>query len=134
MCNSRLKTVGLIFLAAALAGGKLFAGETINRKREKALSGEVAGVSKTEVTIKAKTPKEETIKVPASDISSIEWTGQPAETKMALSDENGGRFQRAIDEYQKALASNKASNPLLKVDLEFGIARSTAKAAMADPS
>lgn len=133
MCNSRLKTFGLVFLAA-LVGREAFANETINRKREKALSGEVAGVSKTEVTIKVKTPKEETIKVPANDISSIDWTGQPAETKMAFSDENGGRFQRAIDEYQKALASNKASNPLLKVDLEFGIARVMAKIALADPS
>lgn len=130
---SRLKVAGLMFLAAALAGQAL-ASETIFRKREKNLSGDVTGVSRTEVTIKVKTPKEETVKVPANDIVNIEWTGQPAETKMAVSDENGGRLQKAIDGYKTALGSTKATSPLFKVDMEFDIARATAKIALADPA
>ncbi len=53
---------------------------------------------------------------------------------MARSDENGGRYQKAIDGYQKALQSNKASNAFLKTDLEFGVARAMAKLALNDPA
>lgn len=123
-----------MFLMLVLAGAQAIAAETINRKRDKALSGEVTGVTKTEVTIKVKSPKEETIAVPANEVSSIEWTGQPAETKMAVSDETGGRLQKAMDEYQKSLQSSKATNPHLKADLEFGIARTLAKLAIEDPA
>jgi tetratricopeptide (TPR) repeat protein len=131
-----IKTLMIQFAVLLLAavGSGAWAAETINRKREKNLSGEVSSVTKTEVQVKAKTPKEDTIKVPANDIASIEWSGEPPECKVARSDENGGRFQKAIDGYQKALQSNKATNAFLKTDLEFGIARAMAKLALTDPA
>src|SRR5258708_18529313 len=123
--NMTFKTAIVVaFVFVFLAGGsRVWSAETINRKREKNLSGEVSSVTKTEVQVKVKTPKEDTIKVPANDIASIERSGETPQCKVARSHANGGRFQKAIDGYQKALQSNKASNASLKTHLEFAIAR-----------
>ena len=110
------------------------AADTINRKREKPVSGEVSGMSKTEVTIKVTAPKADTIKVTANDIASIAWNGEPPECNVARKDEEGGRYQKAIDGYQKSMQSGKATNPNFKIDLEFWIARATGKMALADSS
>jgi tetratricopeptide (TPR) repeat protein len=126
--------VAPVFFVFLAGGAHVWSAETIIRKREKNLSGEVSSVTKTEVQVKVKTPKEDTIKVPANDIATIEWSGEPPECKVARSDENGGRYQKAIDGYQKALQSNKASNAFLKTDLEFGIVRAAAKMALNDPA
>ncbi len=123
--------LGTFALVAGLASGAL-ASETINLKRGKAIPGDVTGVSKLEVTVK--NTKGDTTKVPANEIASIAWTGDTPETGVARSDENGGRYQKAIDGYQKALQSGKSPNAFAKADLEFGIARSTAKLALADPT
>ena len=109
----RNQVIALALVTVAINGAYAWSAETVNRKREKNLSGEVASVTKTEVQVKVKTPKEETVKVPANDVASIEWTGEPPECKVARSDENGGRYQKAIDGYQKALQSNKASSASL---------------------
>jgi tetratricopeptide (TPR) repeat protein len=118
----------------ALAVAPAVANETINRKRgDKAVAGEVTGVSKIEVTIKSST-KGETIKVPANEIVSIDWTGDSPDLKVARQDENGLRFQKALDGYQKSLAASKATDKAAKADLEFVIARTTAKMALSDPA
>jgi tetratricopeptide (TPR) repeat protein len=110
------------------------AAETITRKRDKQIAGEVSGVSKTEVTVKVKTPKEDTIKVPANEIQSIAWTGDTPDVGLARKDEDGGKYQKAIDGYQKALQAGKSANAFAKADLEFGIARASAKLALGDPA
>ena len=128
--------------AAALAAAAIFlsttspgrAVETVARKGEKAVSGEITDISKTEVTIKAKSPKDETIKIPANEVQSISWTGEVPEANLARGDEAGGRYQRAIDNYTKALANSKSSNALAKTELEYGIIRSGARLALTDPS
>ena len=124
----------LTLVVAVASGAPASATETITRKREKPLSGEVSGVSKTEVTVKVKSPKEDTLKLPANEILSIAWTGDAPETGVARSDENAGRYQKAIEGYQKALQSSKAANAYAKADLEFGIARSSAKLALGEPA
>jgi tetratricopeptide (TPR) repeat protein len=108
------------------------ANETIKLKRgEKNLVGDVTAVSKDEVTIKSSGPKGDITKVPAGDIVSIDWTGDSPDLKVARNDENGLRFQKALDGYQKSLAASKAEKAG-KVDLEFVIARTTAKMALGE--
>lgn len=124
----------LTLIAVSLVASRAGAAETINRKREKAMSGEITGVSKNEITVKVKVPKEETKTVPANDVESIAWEKMAPEYNLALGDEKGGRFQKALDGYQKALQANKSSNDLVKKDLEFLIARTSGKMALADPS
>jgi tetratricopeptide (TPR) repeat protein len=123
-----------LFVAASLAGATARAAESITRKRDKPISGDVTEVSKTEVTVKVKSPKEETLKIPANEVQSIAWTGEPPEANLARSDDAGGRYQRALDSYQKMLQSSKAPNPLSKIDLEYGITRANARLALTDPA
>lgn len=108
--------------------------ENITRKRDKPVSGDVTEVSKTEVTVRVKSPREEMIRIPANDVQNINWTGEPPDAGLARNDDAAGRYQRAIDGYQKSLQSSKASNPLSKVDLEYGVTRATARLALADAS
>lgn len=124
----------LSLLLAAWTVSSARANETITRKRDKPVSGDVTAASKTEVTVKITTPKESTVKIPANDIVNIAWSGEAPECNVARSDENGGRYAKAIDGYQKALQSAKSTNPLAKIDLEYCIARTTAKMALADPT
>jgi tetratricopeptide (TPR) repeat protein len=134
MIRKQLLVAALTLVCVARAGSRAGAAETITRKREKTLSGEVSGMTKTEISVKVKTPKEDTIKVAGNDITSIAWSGEPPECNVARKDEEGGRYQKAIDGYQKALQSGKATNPLMKADLDFGIARATGKMALSDPA
>jgi tetratricopeptide (TPR) repeat protein len=119
-------------LGCFLALSSVALGDTLTRKHDKPLAGEVTDVSKTEVTIKVKSPREETIKVPANAVISITWTGEPADLSQARSEENGGKYQRAIDAYQKAQAAYTGNNLLLKTEIEYGIARSVAWLALAN--
>jgi tetratricopeptide (TPR) repeat protein len=122
-----------LLLSAALSSSAQ-AADTITRKRDKPVSGEISGMSKTDVTIKVTTPKADTIKVNSNDIASIAWNGEPPECNVARKDEEGGRYQKAIDGYQKALQSGKATSPHFKTDLEFGIARASGKLGLVDSS
>jgi tetratricopeptide (TPR) repeat protein len=113
----------------------VLANETIKLKRgEKNVVGDVTAVSKDDVTIKTTGPKGEVVKVPAGDIVSIAWTGDSPDLNVARNDENGLRFQKALDGYQKSLSASKATDKAAKADLEFLIARTTAKMALGDPS
>lgn len=127
----RLVLAGLVSFALTAAPASAL--ENIVRKKDKPVTGDVTAVSKTEVTVKVRTPREDTLKIPANDIQSISWTGEPPDANIARSDDTAGRYQRAIDGYQKAIQNNKASNPAAKTDLEYGLARATARLALTDP-
>ena len=64
--------------------------EEITRKREKTISGEVTGVTRSEVTVKVKTlNKEDIVTVPANDVAGIAWSGEPPEFLFAISPRAG---------------------------------------------
>src|SRR5713101_4985588 len=126
--------IPFFMIAMALVVSPARANETINRKRDKPVSGEVTGVTKTEVTIKVTSPKADTLKIPANEISSIAWTGEAPDANVARKDEEGLKLQKAIDGYQKSLAASKSTDKAAKSDLEFGIARASAKLALSDPA
>jgi len=106
--------------------------ETVTRRGGKSVSGDVSEISKTEVVVKVKTPKEETVSIPANEVLNIAWSGEAAEAGVARSDDNAGRYQKAIEGYQKSLQTGKSTNPNAKIDLEYGITRATARQALAD--
>ena len=100
----------------------------------KSVSGKVTGVSKTEITIQAglgsvKTEK----KIPANDIQRIRWDGEPAGFQLALNAERQGRYADALKRFREFQQAG-TENPFLKTDLEFLIARTTARMALADPA
>ncbi|MBS0261438.1 MAG: tetratricopeptide repeat protein [Planctomycetes bacterium] len=123
-----------IALLIGLGVHSVQANETINRKRDKPVSGEVTAVSKTEVTVKVTSPKADTLKIPANEIVSIDWTGDSPDLKVARQDENGLRLQKSLDGYVKSQGATKATNPAAKADLEFAIARVNARMALQDPA
>lgn len=121
-------------LTLALLSSPAWAVDVVVRKNTKApTSGEITDVSKTEVTVKP-VGKGEPVKIPVNEIVSISWTGDPAGLSLSRSDEAGGRLQKALDGYTKAADTTKSTSPLLKADLEFYIARTTAKIALSDPA
>ncbi|MFO0919734.1 MAG: tetratricopeptide repeat protein [Planctomycetaceae bacterium] len=109
------------------------ADDVVYRKStDKRLGGTVSQISKTELTIKPRAG--ETVTVPVNDIAAIDWDDAPAEFKLARSDESAGRFDSARQRLMKCLDEVKSSKDGLRTDVEYLLARATARGALADPS
>jgi tetratricopeptide (TPR) repeat protein len=123
-----LAGIGVV-LAASLADSA----DYVNRKSdEKRAGGTVTGATKTEITVKPSTG--EPIVIPANDVASVDWDVAPSDMKLGKSDENNGRFDAALEKFNKAIEDARAGNELVKTDLDFLIARVTARAALTDPA
>ena len=104
--------------------------DTVTRKSTKTpASGEITKITKTDLTV-VRLKKEE--KIPANDVARVKWDGEPAKLNIVRTAEEQGQLQRALDGYTEALAEAKGQK--LKTDVEFLIARTTAKMALADPT
>ncbi len=120
--------VGIIL--AGVSADRSLAVDVVTRRSTKTpASGEITDVSKTELTVKRGSKEE---KIPANDVLRVKWGGEPAKLNITRTQEEGGRFRLALDGYKDALAD--ASKPQLKADIEYLIARTTAKMALADPT
>ncbi len=98
---------------------------------DRPVGGTINAVTKTDVTVDV--PGSGATTVPANDIREIEWEGEPALIKRARSEENGGQYAAALVSYLEALNENPA-NANVRLDLEFYLARTTARMALADPA
>lgn len=117
----RLMTTGiavLLLTGAALA-------DKVNRRSDKAVNGDVTAVARDKVTVKALTGGN--VDVPANDVISIEWANEPAELPLARGADDRGDLVRALDLYGKSAG---AANANVKADVEFLIARTTARMAL----
>lgn len=120
-----------VILLGAIAVGPLLAADVITRKSTKTpASGTITGSTADGVTIK-RGKKEET--VPADDIVKIKWDGEPLRLNLSRSKEASGGLKEALEGYTAALKDSKATKKNLRTDLEYLIARTTAKMALADP-
>lgn len=107
------------------------AADRVFRKSDpKSKLGSVTTVTQNDLTLKPSIGT--AIKIPANDILKVEWDGERPQMKIARNAETAGRLDEAITKYTEELkqAGTKAR---LKADIQFLIARSTAKAAYADP-
>ncbi|MCX7421173.1 MAG: tetratricopeptide repeat protein [Planctomycetia bacterium] len=95
----------------------------------KQVQGEIGAINKTEVAVKPRTG--DPIKVPANDIASVKWDGEPAKLNIARGNEDRGLFDQALETYSEV---HKDAIGKLKVHLEFLIARTLAKQALEDAS
>lgn len=114
---------------AALAS-PLWAVDIVTQKStNKQLIGEVGASNRTELTL---TPKNgAAIKIPANDIASIKWEGEPAKLGIARGDEDRGNYDKALETY---LEVHKDASGKLKTYLDFLIARTMARQSLDDPS
>jgi tetratricopeptide (TPR) repeat protein len=120
--------VWLTAVGIALLPNLSSAADVITRKSsDKKVGGTVTAMTKTEVTIKPQTGDE--VVIPVNDIVTIDWNEAPAELNLAKGDEAGGRFESAIARYGKVAEEARGSD-MLKSDLQFLIARATARSAL----
>lgn len=87
------------------------------------LLGDIKGYTKTELTFQ-RGPK--SVKIPANEIQRVRWDGEPPQLNIARNQEANGNYAAALEEYKKSQAKGSAN---LKKDLQFLIARATAKSA-----
>ena len=129
-CSLRTAMVAAAAVAVVTLGRPALALDRIERKSTNDAQGEVANISRTAVTIKSRSkPAEE---IPANDIDSIRWDGEPAALNLHRNDESGGRLDRAVAGYTAILAEVEQSKQNLRADVEFLIARATAKQGLSD--
>lgn len=120
------RNLSVLAASIVLTASPLWAVDTINvRSTGKPVTGEITTVNKTEVTIKPKSGGDQ--KIPANDIVSIKWEGEPAKLSIAKGDEERGNFDKALDTYTDA---HKEAQGKLKTYLDFLISRTMAKQAI----
>ncbi len=114
-----------------LATQFVHAADRVTRKGDtRIMLGKVQNVTRKSITIKSKLGKSKVI--PSSDIGKIVWEGEPTSMKQARIYEKNGSLDKVLEGYKKAALNNKSSNPLLKADIQFFIARTIARQAMGD--
>ncbi len=95
------------------------------------LRGQIVGITRTEVTLKPVNKSE--VKIPANEITRVRFDGEKPQINILRADEAAGHYRKALDGFADALRDAPASQKNLRTDLEFLIARSTAKLAAEDP-
>lgn len=134
MKRNKLQRTSYFFVLicfSILATPSIHAADKVTRKGDtRTLLGKVQNVTRKSITVKSKLGQPKII--PSSDVEKIIWDGEPVSIKQARIYESNGAFDKAIEKYKNAASSNKSSNPLLKTDIQFFIARIIAKQAMGD--
>jgi tetratricopeptide (TPR) repeat protein len=108
----------------------LVPGATLKEARSGRVLGTVQSESSTEVIVKLGS---NTVTVPADQVATIRYTGQPATVALAESRESAGQLGEAADLYKKA-AAEASSKPLVEQAARFKQAEVTADLALADPT
>lgn len=118
--------------AASIGAVVATADDLIDRRGASApVRGEITNANRTEVTVKIPTKPE--VKIPANEITRVRFNGEKPQINLVRSEEAAGRLAKALDGYRDALRDVPANQSALKADLEFLIARTTAKLAAEDP-
>lgn len=130
---SRAVRIAVLLCGAMLAFPLHAPAAQLTKKGQKQpIVGEITKITKLDVTIKPKTKEAET--VPVNEIVRLRFDDEPAGLNLARTHEEKGAHALAIDAYTKALTELKSTNPDLKADIEYLIARTVARQALTDPS
>ena len=125
--------VGMVW--PAVFAGPAWSADVVYRKSSKIASqGRITGISKTELTIQSRAKSKPVKKIPANDIKRVRWDKEPPALNLVRINEQSGLLEKAFQGYTKALKGSGGSNRNLKTDLEFLLARTKAKMALADPT
>ncbi len=125
------------YLSVALGAGILsipaaaWSLDTVNRKSQKATGGTISSITANEVVVTQKIGNKEE-KIPANDITKIEWDAQPPEFTRARSFIDGSKFADAKEPFEALLKTDLKPN--VKTDVEYYLARIAYQSAQGDPT
>lgn len=102
--------------------------DSVRRRSSGQVIGTVSDVSHDAVTVRARTTTE---KIPAGDVASIRFDGEPAVLNLGRQAEEQENLDFALEKYREAAAAKPKG--LVETDLQFFIARTLAREALVDP-
>lgn len=120
-------------VAVLLSPVAAFAIDTVKKRDGNPVGGEVKTISRTEVVVFQKVGNKE-IPIPANEVVDIDWDGEPAEFGVARGHEAAGNYPLAMEQLTEAAEKAKGLDAKIRADINFYIARSAARAAIADPA
>lgn len=120
-------SLSLLAALQILTASNLDAADTIYEYDSKSPQlGDIKGYTKTELTMQRGS---NSVKVPANQVQRVRWDGEPPQLNIARNQEENGNYAAALEEYKKSVSG---ASPNLKKDLEFMIARATARSAQSN--
>jgi tetratricopeptide (TPR) repeat protein len=108
-----------------------FAIDEVVRQSEGPVRGNIKAVTSTEVTVES---VGQSTKVPVTEIAAVRWDGEPAQLNITRTREANGDLDFALKSYREIAGQVDATQKTLKTDLEFLVARTLARQAIADTS
>ena len=124
----RRACVAALLLAAAPA----LADEVARRGDQPPVRGDVRESSREALTVAP--PAGDPVVIPAADVLSVEWTGEPPRLPLTRAAEGRGQLAVALEGYREAVAQFPSAKPLAKAELQFSRARTLGKLALNDPA
>ena len=114
------------------AAAPAFALDEVVRKSDRSsVRGTIGNISKTELTIES---AGRSTTIPATDIASVRWDGEPPQLNLTRLRESNGDLKFALESYRELLGQATSEQRNLKSDIQFLIARTLARQAVADPA
>ena len=121
-------------LALVLSPVSAFAIDYVTQRGvEKPIGGAIKTVSRTEVVV-FQTVGSKEHKIPSNEVVAVEWGGEPGEFGLGRDDESNGNLVKALERFTAAADAAKGASANIKADIDFFIARTAAKMAIADPA
>ncbi len=121
-------------LALVLSPVHAFAIDYVTRRGdEKRIGGEIKTVTRNEIVVFQKVGNKEE-KIPANEVEKVEWEGEPIEFGPGRGHEEIGNYPLAMTTFTAAAVDAKGASAHIRADIDFFIARTAAKMAIADPA
>ena len=127
----RMIIIAGAMLAVSMLTGSAGAIDRVTRKSDKAAQGDITAITQTSISVKSGVGT--MIEVPANDVVSVRWGAEPPELNLARRAEESGDLPRALQQLATS-AGNAGTNEAVKTEIEFLIARATARLAMEQDS
>lgn len=128
-----MKNAFLIAAIISLCHSATFAVDIVTRRSDGTdFKGTITSATVAEIVVKSSSGKETTI--PITDVRRVRFDKEPTALNPARANERSGAFETALQKYLDIQKTLDNSDKRVVADLQFLIARATAKMALIDPS
>ena len=127
-----IRASGFVLAVAAFWMSSAYADQITRKSDNVTLRGEFTDMNTAAVAIKLSNGKLET--VPVSDIRGVRFDQEPALLSQAQSNERSGSLDAALQKYRDVQKDPGSGDKRVAVEVEFLIARTLVKQALADPA